>query len=153
MPSAPTPARLEDTYHFFNEINIIAQLSANEMTRRLPDRLTLSQYSVLNWFVRVDSQATPGRLARAFQVSKGTMTNTLKKLEQKGFVTVTPDPASGRRKRVQMTPSGRAARDASIEATFPVLAEFLENMGVERIEAMLPMLAAARVFLDERRDS
>jgi hypothetical protein len=52
-----------------------------------------------------------------------------------------------------MTPSGRAARDASIEATFPVLAEFLEHMGVERIEAMLPMLAAARVFLDERRDS
>lgn len=145
------PETLQTAYRFFNEINIIAQLSGNEMARALPHRLTLSQFSVLNWFARVDNEATPGRLARAFQVSKGTMTNTLKKLEQKRFVTVTPDPQSGRRKLVHMTAAGRAARDAAIEATFPVLMAFLEQLDAGQVEATLPTLEATRKYLDERR--
>ena len=72
---------LQIAYGFFNEIGIIGQLSSNQMQRAMPHDLTQSQFSVLNWFVRVDTQATPGRLAKAFQVTKGAMTNTLHKLK------------------------------------------------------------------------
>ncbi|MEQ8859714.1 MAG: MarR family transcriptional regulator [Pseudomonadales bacterium] len=153
MPRQPSARALDHAYRFFNEIGIIAQLSANEMARVLPHGLTPSQFSVLNWFVRVDDEATPGRLATAFQVTKGAMTNTLKRLEEKGFVSVSPDPASGRRKLVHLTAAGRTAREAAVAATFPLLATLLEAVDRRRIDAMLPELEAVRRFLDEARFS
>lgn len=145
-------ADLNDAYSFFNEINIIAQLSANQMDRQMPQGLNQSQFGVLNWFVRVDDEATPGRLARAFQVSKGAMTNTLGKLAAKGFVSITADPTSGRRKLVRLTPSGRQARDAAVAATFPLLEAFLEEFGIARIRRQLPQLQRIRAYLDTARE-
>jgi len=153
MAKPPSPANLERAYRLFNEINIIAQLSANEMTRVLPHGLTLSQFSVLNWFVRVDDQATPGRLAAAFQVTKGAMTNTLQKLEQKGFVVISADPASGRRKLVRMTSAGRQARDDAIAASYPILESFLGRFGAAEIATLLPKLEAIRSYLDQKRSA
>jgi len=151
MPKAPSATSLDKAFRVFNELNIIAQLSANEMARVLPHGLNVSQFSVLNWFVRVDDQATPGRLAAAFQVTKGTMTNTLGKLEQKGFVSISPDPGSGRRKLVRMTEAGHRARREAIAATQPLLQGFLAHFGVARTEALLPHLETIRHYLDEHR--
>jgi len=147
------PADLGDAYRLFNEINIIAQLSANAFERVLPHGLTLAQFSVLNWFVRVDDVASPSRLARAFQVSKGTMTNTLKRLVDKGFVTVEADPASGRSKIVRMTPAGRRARQAALGASEPLLADVLDNFDVGRIRKLLPALETLRIHLDRARET
>jgi DNA-binding MarR family transcriptional regulator len=151
MTRPPSPASLQKAYQLFNEINIIAQLSSNEMVRVLPHGLTLSQFSVLNWFVRVDDAATPGRLATAFQVTKGAMTNTLQKLEQKRFVEIDADPESGRRKLVRMTGAGRQAREAAIAATHPILEAFLAKIGAAETAALLPKLAAIRTYLDQKR--
>jgi len=151
MAAQPSAKQLELAYTFFNEIGIIAQLSATRMQRVLPHDLTQSQFSVLNWFVRVDVQATPGRLARAFQVSKGAMTNTLGKLSGKVFVTVEPDPASGRRKIVRMTPSGRTARDQAIAASYPALQSLLKDISSEGIAEALPLLQEVRQILDAAR--
>jgi DNA-binding MarR family transcriptional regulator len=151
MPRAPSTASLEKAFQVFNEMNIIAQLSANEMARVLPHGLNVSQFSVLNWFVRVDDQATPGRLAEAFQITKGAMTNTLGRLEEKGFVSVSPDPQSGRRKLVRMTEAGRRARAEAIAATQPLLQGFLAHFGIARTEALLPHLERIRRYLDEHR--
>lgn len=150
--AAPDAAALADAYRFFNEINIIAQLSSNQMSQRMPHGLNLSQFGVLNWFVRVDDEATPGRLARAFQVSKGAMTNTLSKLEAKGFVRVAPDPASGRRKLVRLTPRGRAARNDAVAAASPVLEEFLAHFRIGALRRQLPLLERVRRHLDAARD-
>jgi len=152
MASRPKAADLGDAYRLFNEINIIAQLSANAFERVLPHGLTLSQFSVLNWFVRVDDLATPGRLAQAFQVSKGAMTNTLKRLLDKGFVTVVTDPQSARSKHVRMTPAGRQARDAAIAASAPLLTEVLAELDGNRIRALLPALETLRIHLDRARE-
>jgi DNA-binding MarR family transcriptional regulator len=151
MPSPPSAASLEKAFQIFNEMNIIAQLSANEMARVLPHGLNVSQFSVLNWFVRVDDQATPGRLAEAFQITKGAMTNTLGRLEEKGFVSVSPDPQSGRRKLVRMTAAGRRARSEAIAATQPLLRGVLAHFGIARIETLLPHLESIRRYLDEHR--
>ncbi len=142
---------LADAYRFFNEIGIIAQLSSNQMQRTLPFDLNQSQFSVLNWFVRVDDEATPGRLARAFQVSKGAMTNTLGKLRDKGFISIEPDPDSGRRKLVRLTPAGRQAREAAVAATFPLLEDFLERFAEDEIGRLLPVLERIRQYLDAAR--
>lgn len=141
----------EAMYNFFNEIGIISQLSTAMFEQRLPDGLTLSQFSVLNWFVRVDTQATPGRLAKAFQVTGGAMTNTLKKLEAKKLITVMPDESSGRKKRVTMTKKGRRLRDKAIASTAPLLIEFAELFPVEKIRRSTRQLAQVRQYLDDYR--
>jgi DNA-binding MarR family transcriptional regulator len=117
----------------------------------LPTGMTSSQFSVLNWFTRVDVEATPGRLAKAFQVTAGAMTNTLKKLEAKGWVKVEPDQSSGRKKRVTMTRKGAAARRAAIAAVAPLLAEFATEFGSKKLEKQLKALVPVRQYLDEYR--
>jgi len=153
MSKSKTEPDLQNAYRFFNEIGIIAQLSSNQMQRTLPHSLTLSQFSVLNWFVRVDAQASPGRLARAFQVTKGAMTNTLRKLSDKGFVSVEEDPDSGRRKIVRLTEAGADAREAAVAATYPLLESFLERFDKHQIADLLPLLADIRSHLDDQREN
>ena len=143
---------LNTAFEFFNEIGIIAQLTSNQLQRNLPHSLTQSQFSVLNWFLRVDDEASPGRLARAFQVTRGAMTNTLGKLEAKGFVSIEPDPHSGRSKTVRLTAAGRQARDQAIKATGAAMAPFLEAFSVTSLKATLPQLRAIRAWLDAARD-
>jgi DNA-binding MarR family transcriptional regulator len=150
--SRDVTADLTDAYAFFNEISIIAQLSTKQMDKELPWGLNQSQFGVLNWFVRVDNEATPGRLAMAFQVSKGAMTNTLGKLAAKGFVSIAADPTSGRRKLVRLTPSGRQAREDAVAATFPLLEAFLEEFSIPRIRRQLPELQRIRAYLDAARN-
>ncbi|MFN3236110.1 MAG: MarR family winged helix-turn-helix transcriptional regulator [Pseudomonadales bacterium] len=142
---------LDTTFQFFNEIGIINQLASNAFEAELPLGLTVSQFSVLNWFTRVDDEATPGRLATAFNVTKGAMTNTLKRLEQKGFIDVRVDQASARRKLVTMTPAGADARRQALEAVEPLLEEMLKAFSLQDIQRSLPFLAQLRVYLDERR--
>jgi DNA-binding MarR family transcriptional regulator len=138
-------------FTYFNEIGIISQLSTVLFEQSLSEGLTLSQFSVLNWFVRVDVEATPGRLARAFQVTGGAMTNTLKKLESKGLVKVEPDKNSGRRKRVTMTRKGNQVRDGAIKAVAPLLRNFSERFPVEKLGRQTLQLSKVREYLDECR--
>jgi len=138
-------------FTFFNEMNIIAQLSSNAFDRTLPEALNQSQFSVLNWFFRVDSVATPGRLATAFMVTRGAMTNTLKKLHEKGLVEIQPDETSGRQKRVTITKEGRKVRNAALKSASPLMLELAEHFPVEDLEKHLPFLQAVRKFLDESR--
>jgi len=140
-----------DYFRLFNEINIIAQLSSRLFEQQLPPGMTQSQFSVLNWFDRVDSKATPGRLAKAFQVTRGAMTNTLKKLEAKGLIEVTPDADSGRQKRVTMTAAGRLMRDECIAGVAPLLAEFAAAAPAADPAGLLTSLAEIRQYLDEYR--
>ncbi len=142
---------LETAYGFFNEIGIISQLSSNQMQRAMPHDLNQSQFSVLNWFVRVDAHATPGRLAQAFQITKGAMTNTLQKLQAKGFIDIQTDPASARRKIVTLTAAGRRARDSAIAANYPQLSAFLDAFDIGRIDRALPLLRQIRQYLDDLR--
>ncbi len=148
----PSPSALAAAFEFFNEIGIIGQLGSNRMQRSLPHGLNQSQFSVLNWFIRVDDRATPGRLARAFQVTGGAMTNTLGKLSAKGFVRIEPDPESGRSKIVTLTPAGRRAREDAITALSEDLTRFLEAFPEHRLKEVLPLLREARAFLDAARD-
>jgi DNA-binding MarR family transcriptional regulator len=99
----------------------------------------------------VDGQS-PLSLANAFQVTKGAMTNTLQRLEAKGYVTVEPDPADGRAKIVRITRAGRAARNRALAAMTPEIARLLGEIKAAEFAAALPFLTKLKDVLDRRRD-
>ena len=139
-------------FRVMNEIGIIDQLGRTLFERVMPHGLTLPQFAVLNHFVRLGGERSPAALARAFQVTKGTMTSTLQRLEAKRFIAVTPDPNDGRGKRVAITPAGRRARDACIAAVAPALDALEAAIGPADLAAALPFLECLRRYLDAERD-
>ena len=139
-------------FGFFNEIGIIAQLSGNAFEKVMTGGMTLSQFSVLNHLARLGGNRTPLQIARAMQVTKGTMTNTLGHLERARHISVRPDERDGRSKRVDITPSGLAARNAAIAALMPELGFLAERISLEDMAAAMPLLEQVRKILDERRN-
>jgi|TARA_Y100000310_G_C20700289_1_gene829088 DNA-binding MarR family transcriptional regulator len=148
---APDRAELDLVFTLFNEIGIISQLSGTQFERLLPDGLSRSQFTILNWFCRVDDQATPGRLARALELTRGAITNSIKKLEAKQLITITPDKSSGRQKIVRLTKKGRQLRDRSILSAHPLMMQVLQDVGVKKLTTLLPALQEIREYLDARR--
>ncbi len=140
-----------EVFRFFNEIGIIGQLSQNMFESVMPHGLSLSQFSVLNHFVRLGRIESPARLAKSFQVTKGAMTNTLAKLEGRAFVTIAPNPADGRAKLVDITDAGRQAREDCLVAVFPLLEIVAENFDIGEFRNAVPHLEKVRRFLDEKR--
>jgi DNA-binding MarR family transcriptional regulator len=143
---------LERMFRLMNEIGIIAQLSGTAFERVMPDGLTMPQFVVLNHLARLGGNRTPQDLARAMQVTKGTMTNTLGHLERAAYVAITPDAKDGRAKRVDITERGRAARAAAIAAVNPELRAIADRLPAADVLAALPFLERLRRFLDERRN-
>ena len=94
-------------------------------------------------------ERTPAQLARAFHVTRGAMTNTLTKLEWAGHVHIRPDWDDARRKFVAISPSGRAARDAAVQAIAPLIAEIVQALGGDRLRTVLPILRELRRELED----
>jgi DNA-binding MarR family transcriptional regulator len=144
------PLRL--VFAVFNEIGIIDQLASARFMRVMPGGLHLSQFTVLNHFVRLGGERTPLELARAFQVSKGTMTNTLQRLHAQDLIAIRPDPKDRRSKRVTITEAGRATHAAAIEALRPEIAALSDRLDLPRLAEILPDLRRLRETLDKARE-
>ena len=132
----------------FGELFMADQLARNRLSRALPKGMEMSHFSVLNHLARSEAERSPAQLARAFHVTRGAMTNTLAKLERAGHVHIRPDWDDARRKQVKISPSGRAARDAAVQAITPVIAEVVAHLGADRVRAMLPVLREMRIRLE-----
>jgi DNA-binding MarR family transcriptional regulator len=61
------------------------------------------------------SQHTPGQLARAFQVTAGTMTSRLDRLERAGYISRTIAPGNRASIKVTLTDAGNALHQASAD--------------------------------------
>ena len=142
----------ELVFAVLNEVGIIQQLSSSALLKVLPDGLQIAHFSVLNHMARLGDGWTPVRLARAFQVTKGAMTNTLQRLEARALVRIEPDPKDRRAKRVFLTDAGREMRTRCLAALGPELARMGEALGAAPFEAALPTLQAMRAWLDADRD-
>lgn len=155
MSEAITPKiEVDDRLLFqvFNEIGIIEQLARAQFEAVMPDGLKLPHFSVLNHMVRLGDGQRPVDLARAFQVTKGTITNTLGRLETRHAIRLEPDGEDGRTKRVYLTAAGRDLHARSIEALIPAFQPLKAAIAPERFEAALPFLAELRRYLDQARD-
>lgn len=146
-----TGARDRPDVQVFTEIAIIDQLVTARLERSLPDGMSAAQFGVLTHFCRRGGVETPAQLARAFQVTKGAMTNTVQRLEAQGFVHVMPDETDGRRKLVSLTPEGAAAYERAIAALRPYYVGLREAFTDAEFEAAIPFLKALRIWLDENR--
>lgn len=149
---APTGADAgQSLFAFFNEIGIISQLSNALFTRILPDGVHVAHFAILNHMVRLGDDRTPQQLASAMQVTKPTMTHSLKVLESRGFISVHPDPDDGRAKRVRLTDPGRAFRDAAIVAVEAGFAPIAARLAALPIAETTDILRKVRTILDESR--
>ena len=133
----------------FSELLTADQLLRNRLTRVLPDRMEISHFSVLNHLARASGERTPAQLARSFHVTRGAMTNTLSKLEWAGYVHIRPDWDDARRKMVAISPAGRQARDAAVNAITPMISNVVGELGEEQVRATLPILRALRRQLSQ----
>lgn len=142
-------SRLEDpiTFTVFTEIKAIEQLAQLRLQRALPGDLQVAHFAVLNHFSRLGGEKSPAQLAKAFQVTKAAMTNTVNRLEKAGFVTVRADSRDGRRKLVSPTSEGLRARDAAAAAVAPIFADVAAAVGRDRLAQALPLLRDLRIHL------
>ena len=95
----------------FSEVLTVDQLLRLQLAKVLPKGMELSHFSVLNHLAHINIERTPAQLAKSFHVTRGAMTNTLRRLEASGYVHIRPDWDDARKKRVAISSSGRMARD------------------------------------------
>jgi DNA-binding MarR family transcriptional regulator len=136
-----------------NEVSIIEHLARNRLERVLPEGLRASHFVVLNHLVRLGDGRSPARIARAVQVERPAMTNTIQRLEARGLVRVGPDPRDGRGKLVFLTEAGRAAREEGVRAATGAIAPVAASITEAELEAALPLLRRLRAALDSARDA
>ena len=149
--ASTTPADDPLAFQVLNEVNIISQLSQNRGARLLAPELNISQFSVLNHFVRLGGERSLVQLAGAMQVTKGAMSNTIARLQAKGLVRVLPDPADGRGKQVSLTEAGRVARQRAVQLLGQGLAELATVVPEAELAAALQALRTLRIWFDAHR--
>lgn len=145
---SPSEQRL---WQLFTEIGILDQLGRTVAESALVSGLSLAQFALLNHLVRLGGDWSPVRLARAFQVTKQTMTSTIARLERQGYVRVRPDPTDGRAKLVSLTPEGAAVHSVCLARVGPAMAVAVDAIPEGLVEVLLPRLVTLREALDKAR--
>lgn len=138
-------------FQLINEVGILAQLSQNRASRLLAPELNMSQFIVLNHLVRTGEETSLSRLARAMEVTKGAMTNTISRLDDKGYLSIRPDPEDGRGKLARLTPAGRAARNRATARLGQALSPLAATLSDAELKTALLSLRKARVWFDLNR--
>ncbi len=149
--SKPGEADGLEVFGFFNEVGIINQLSTAILAKSLPDGVHPSHFSIINHLVRMGDGKSPIRIAAAMQVTKNTMTHSLKVLEERGFISVEPDPDDGRGKLVRLTEAGRAFREAAIRNVMARFGDVIEPEHRAIMARLMGDLVVLRKHLDENR--
>jgi DNA-binding MarR family transcriptional regulator len=140
-----------DIFSFFNEIGIINQLSLVLFAKTLPCGVHPSHFAIVNHLVRTGDGKTPVRIANAMQITKATMTHSLRILEDRGFITVKPNPHDARGKIVLLTDAGRSFREAAIASAVSEFAPIFDSAQIERMSRIYEDLVELRKHLDENR--
>jgi len=133
----------------FSEILTVDQLARNTVAKALPKGMELSHFSVLNHLASSQSEKTPAQLAQTFHLTRGAMTNTLRKLENAGYVAIRPDWEDARRKMVTISPAGRRARDIALAVIAPIIARAVEKVGYDYVKPILPVMRELRIKLSK----
>jgi DNA-binding MarR family transcriptional regulator len=136
-----------------NEIGIIDQMAQNRIEAVQPDGLRLPHFVLLNHLMRAGDGALPARVARAPQLAKGATTNTVPRLEERGFARLDTDPANGRGGRIWRTPAGRARRQAAVRTAAEAFACLEAVLPWAAMEALIPHLRALRKCLARAWDT
>jgi DNA-binding MarR family transcriptional regulator len=143
-------ARGRPEVRLFAELARAAQLAASRTERLLPEGLSGAGFETLKLLADAAAPLSPIAIAAALGVSKGAVTNTLQKLEGRGWIAVGADAADGRRKQVGLTSAGQAACRAAFVATRPELDALRTAFAPAEFEAALPFLHRLSAWLAGR---
>ena len=133
----------------FSEVFMVDQLARALLGKALPNNMEISHFSILNHLAHVKRERSPAQLATTFNLTRGAITNTLKKLETAGHIHIRPDWDDGRRKHVAISPAGQEAREQALLAITPVIEGVVDAVGLEKVREALPVLREIRVKLSE----
>lgn len=111
--------------------------------------LSLTAVATLGFLERRGVQRITA-LATAEGVSQPSMTQLIQRLEQRGLVTRTSDPADGRVALVGLTDNGRAALAARRERNAARVAELLADLPTDDVLALANALKAVLPAMRER---
>ena len=142
---------LGQVFNIFNEIGIINQLSTSMLAKALPNGVHPSHFAIVNHLFRVGDGTTPIRIAGAMQVTKTTMTHSLKVLMDHGFIETRPNPEDARGKLVFLTDHGRDFRNAAIQTVAEMFGSIFDQNQLDAMAALTPGLVALRKHLDANR--
>jgi DNA-binding MarR family transcriptional regulator len=129
---------------FFSEIVMIEQIARTRLAKALPRGMELSHFMVLSHFARLGGERTPAQLARTFHVTKGAISNTVRRLDLAGYVHIRPDWDDARRKWVSLSPARERALSRAAQAVAPVFDDVLVRVGAAELREALPVLRALR---------
>ncbi|GJL94544.1 MAG: MarR family transcriptional regulator [Hyphococcus sp.] len=148
QPSLPGDPAI---FKLLTEIDIIAHLAKNEFESILPKGLSVAQFGVLNHLVRLDVMETITELANAFQVTQPTMSSTIKRMLESGYVETVPDPNDQRIKRIRVTRAGKSVRSQTIRSLNPYFEKLQQDCPAIDWQKIIPALTQLRDYLDQRR--
>ena len=126
-------------------------MASVEFERLLPDGMTEAQFGVLNRLLRLDTVETISELAEAFQVTQPTMSSTVKRLEEKGYVRFLTDATDRRTKRVTVTKSGTDCRNEVVKMLEPHYTGLATDATRLSVANILPELQVIRGYLEKRK--
>lgn len=134
------------------EIEMIAKQAIRLFERQLPDGLTHAQFGVLNRLARLQAKETITEIAKAFEVSQPTMSSTVGRLLEKGYVETQSDARDARRKIVMLTETGAKKREAIIATLQPLFGRKGQITDEPELsvdwEVLLDQLAALRAQIE-----
>ena len=135
--------------NIFSEFLAIDSLIKSTISRKLPNEMELSHFMVLNYFSHLQTEKTPAQLAKIFRVTKGAMTNTINKLQKKGYVHSRPDWQDGRKKLISLSSAGKLAGEAAVKNMSPIFIDLIQTLGHERLKDLVPELRDIRIHLNK----
>jgi DNA-binding MarR family transcriptional regulator len=110
-----------------------------------------SHFAILNHLTLRGDGKEPARMAAAMQVTKATMTHSLKVLGSHGFIETRPNPEDARGKLVFLTDKGRAFRGEAIKRASERLSDVIGESMHDDMIRLLPDLVRIRKHLDDNR--
>ena len=140
-----------DAFAYFTEISIIDQLCTSLIGKVLPGGVHPSHFAIIVHLVRRGDGKTPLSIASAMQVTKATMSHSIKVLEKHGFIETAPCESDARSKLVFLTEAGHAFYVDAMNAAARTFGHFLRDEHQKIMAEALPGLVAMRKLLDDNR--
>lgn len=116
--------------------------------------LTHAEWEVLGKLRISDGHtSSPGDLAAEVEVSSGTMTSRLDRLEHEGLVVRRPDPSDRRGVVVELTPAGKDAYDSAVNVQARKEAFFASALSASEQRRLNDLLRKLMLAFEERESA
>ncbi|WP_432452241.1 MULTISPECIES: MarR family winged helix-turn-helix transcriptional regulator [unclassified Agarivorans] len=125
----------------FREIAIIHERMEIILKENLPSELPTSQFKLLNHLIyTTNSQETASQLAKNSHVSLSAMSQIIKQLSNKGYVSLQIRDHDARKKTILITEQGRIAHQNALTQIDIVLKSFAPNFSLVDIQQLFKLI-------------